>query len=165
VNKKYEQAVTGFSFGLTSAVITTLGTIAGLYSASKSDFVLVSGLLALAIADSLSDAMGIHLSEEAEKVHTTKEIWTSTGFTFVTKFFFTLSFIVPLLFFPLKTAIYADVVWGIIILSLLSFVIARSQNVKVLPVILEHDSIAFIAILVAGRAGAVVRFIIDALSG
>lgn len=60
----------GFSFGLTSAAITTLGMIIGLDSAMHSKLVVIGGILSIAVADSFSDALGIHISEEShEKNH------------------------------------------------------------------------------------------------
>ena len=104
----------GFSFGLTSGIITTLGLMVGLHSALDSKLAIIGGILTIAIADSLSDAMGIHISEESEDRHTSKEIWQSTFATFGSKFVFALSFIVPVLIFKddLTTAIIVSIAWG-----------------------------------------------------
>jgi hypothetical protein len=56
-------------------VTTTLGLIVGLHSFFGSKLVVIGGVLTIAIADAFSDALGIHVSEEAEMVHTSKEIW------------------------------------------------------------------------------------------
>ncbi len=64
----------GFSFGLTSGIITTLGLMIGLYSGTNSQLVVIGGILTIAIADSMSDALGIHISEESENTHSSKEI-------------------------------------------------------------------------------------------
>ncbi|HID20408.1 MAG TPA: hypothetical protein EYP28_05685, partial [Methanophagales archaeon] len=55
----------GFSFGLTSAIITTLGLMVGLHSGTHSKLVVIGGVLTIAIADAFSDALGIHISEES----------------------------------------------------------------------------------------------------
>ena len=68
----------GFSFGLTSGVITTLGLIVGLHSGTHSKLVVIGGVLVIAVADALSDALGIHISEESENKHTQREIWEAT---------------------------------------------------------------------------------------
>ncbi len=52
----------GFSFGLASGIITTLGLIVGLHSGTHSKKVVIGGILTIAIADAFSDALGIHLS-------------------------------------------------------------------------------------------------------
>ncbi|MGB6865995.1 MAG: VIT1/CCC1 transporter family protein, partial [Candidatus Aminicenantaceae bacterium] len=85
---------TGFSFGLTSGIITTLGLMVGLHSGTHSKLVVIGGILTIAIADSFSDALGIHISEESENKHTKKEIWESTISTFLSKFVFALTFVV-----------------------------------------------------------------------
>ncbi|MDD5290487.1 MAG: hypothetical protein PHZ04_00005, partial [Patescibacteria group bacterium] len=117
----------GFSFGLTSGVITTLGLIIGLDSATGSSLVVIGGILTIAIADALSDALGMHISEESENCHTTKEVWTATASTFLTKFFFALTFIIPVLIFTLPNAIIASVIWGLILITTFSFFMAREQ--------------------------------------
>ena len=47
----------------------------------------------LALADALSDAMGMHVSEEAEGVHSPREIWEATLSTLLSKAGTTLSFL------------------------------------------------------------------------
>lgn len=122
---------TGISFGLTSAaVITTLGLMVGLHSGTHSKIVVLSGILTIAIADAFSDALGIHVSEEAENTHTVKQIWTATVATFLTKFLFSMTYVIPVLFFSLFTAIVVNLIWGLSILTVLSYIIARSQGEK-----------------------------------
>ena len=122
----------GMSFGLTSGVITTLGMIVGLHSSTHSRLVVISGILLIAITDALSDAMGTHISEESENTHSSKEIWEATLATFLSKFIFALTFIVPVLFFRLPVAIVVCIVWGLSLLTLFSLYIARQQGKKVM---------------------------------
>ncbi len=136
----------GFSFGLTSGVITTLGLIVGLNSSTHSKLVVISGILIIAIADAFSDALGIHISEESENKHTEKEIWASTLSTFFTKFIFALTFVIPVILFPLSTAIIISVIWGLFIISIFSFKIASEQKKNPLIVVLEHLIISIIVI-------------------
>lgn len=144
----------GFSFGLTSGIITTIGLMVGLNSSTHSKLVVIGGILTIAIADSLSDAMGIHISEEAENKHTTKEIWESTLSTFFCKFIAASSFIVPVLLFnDLRTAIIISAVWGLLLICILSFSLAKEQKVKSWHVLLEHLLITIIVIVVAHYVG------------
>jgi len=76
---------TGISFGLTSAIITTLGLMVGLHSGTGSKMVVLGGVFTIAIADAFSDALGIHISEESENVHTVGQIWGATIATFLAK--------------------------------------------------------------------------------
>lgn len=144
---------TGFSFGLTSGIITTLGLIVGLHSGTHSKLVVIGGILIIAIADAFSDALGIHVSEESENKHTTKEIWEATFSTFLSKFFFSLTFMVPLLLFQLSIAIIVCVVWGLSLVSIFSFYIAKGQKVKPWKVIIEHLLIALLVITITHYVG------------
>jgi len=143
----------GFSFGLTSGIITTLGLIVGLHSGTHSDLVVIGGILVIAIADAMSDALGIHISEESENKHSTKEIWESTISTFLSKFVFALTFIVPVLFLQFSTAIIVCVIWGLSLIAIFSYCIAKQQNVKPYRIILEHLIIAIIVIVITHYVG------------
>lgn len=143
----------GFSFGLTSGIITTLGLLTGLNSSTNSKLVVIGGVLTIAIADAFSDALGIHVSEESENKHTPKEIWESTFSTFFCKFFIALSFLIPILLFELGTAVLVGIIWGLMLLSLLSFRIAMNQKAKTWKVVSEHLVIAVIVIVVANYVG------------
>ncbi len=142
----------GFGFGITSGIITTLGLIVGLYSGTHSKFIVLGGIVMIAIADAMSDALGIHLSEEFNHSKT-REIWESTISTFVFKFIFASIFIIPFLFLELQTAIVFCVVMGLLILSIFSFYIARKQKVNSLYVIFEHLIIAIVVIVITYFVG------------
>ena len=143
----------GFSFGLTSGIITTLGLMVGLHSGTKSPLVVIGGILTIAIADSFSDALGIHVSEEAEQKHSPREIWESTISTFITKLVFASTFIIPILFLPLSTAIVASVIWGLSLLAVFSFHMAKEQKAKPWKVIGEHLLIAMVVITITHYLG------------
>lgn len=143
----------GFSFGLTSGIITTLGLIVGLHAGTHSKLVILGGILVIAIADALSDAMGIHISEESEQKHTTKEIWESTTATFLSKFLFALTFIVPILLFPLTTAIIVSIIWGLLLISAFSYYMAKKTKVKPYKVVAEHLLITILVIVITHYVG------------
>jgi VIT1/CCC1 family predicted Fe2+/Mn2+ transporter len=143
----------GISFGLTSAVITTLGLMVGLHSGTGSKMVVLGGVLTIAIADAFSDALGIHVSEESENVHTTGQIWCATIATFMAKFIFALTFVVPVLFLPLFTAIIVSLAWGLSILTVLSYFIAKAQGERPWTIIGEHVLIAIVVIAVTHWVG------------
>jgi VIT1/CCC1 family predicted Fe2+/Mn2+ transporter len=142
----------GLGFGLTSGVITTLGLIVGLYSSTRSEIAVISGILVIAIADSMSDALGIHISEESASKNT-KGIWEATITTFLSKLIFALTFIVPVLIFNLYTAIIISVIWGLSLIAIFSFYIAKKQNEKVSNVVAEHLIIAIIVIILTYYVG------------
>ena len=143
----------GVSFGLTSATITTLGLMIGLHSETKSAVVVLGGVLTIAVADAFSDALGIHISEEGENQHPAREIWRSTITTFLTKFIFAMSFVIPILLLPLSIAIVTGLAWGMSALTLLSYLIAKNQKVRPWKVIAEHLGIASLVIIIAHFLG------------
>jgi vacuolar iron transporter family protein len=144
----------GLSFGLTSAIITTLGLMVGLSSTTNLKIIVIGGILTIAIADSFSDALGIHISEESENIHTAKEIWQSTLATFFSKFIFAASFIIPVVYFDeLSTAILFSIIWGLSLLTVLSYVMAKQQEIKPYKPIAEHLIIAIAVVLVTYYVG------------
>jgi len=144
---------TGISFGLTSAVITTLGLMVGLHSGTHSKIVVLGGIITIAIADAFSDALGIHISKEAENTHNTKQIWCVTITTFLTKFLITMTFVVPLFLLSLSNAIVVSLIWGLSILTILSYIIARRQGEPPWKVIGEHLLIAILVITITHWVG------------
>ena len=143
----------GLSFGLTSGVITTLGLIIGLYFGTHSKLAIVGGILTIAVADSLSDATGIHVSAEADKKITKKDIWRSTLSTFWAKFIFALSFLIPVLIFGLKTAIIISIIYGLFLVAGLSYYISKKNGHKTSKVIKEHLIIVIVVIILTYLIG------------
>ncbi len=146
----------GLGFGLTSGVITTLGMLIGLYSVSNSKTVVVGGIISIAIADSVSDALGIHLSEESQEDVSHKYIWQATIFTFLTKFVFAVSFLIPIIFFDLQTAVLISIIWGIFLISLISYKFAKDRKENPFKAIMEHLTITVVVLAVIYYTG---RFI------
>lgn len=149
--------MTGLIFGSTSGVITTLGLMVGLEAGTNSQPVVIGGILTIAIADAFSDALGIHFSEEAEGVHSTREVWESTVYTFLAKFIFAISFLVPLLLFSLPVAVMVSVVYGLTLLGISSFLMARDQKVSPLSVVAEHLTVAVTVIVLTHYVGDMIK--------
>lgn len=144
---------TGLFFGATSGVITTIGLITGLNAGTKSITAVLGGILVIAVADAMSDALGIHLAEEANPNTTHSHVWSATIMTFVTKFVFSISFAVPLLLLPLETAVLVCVVWGLLVIVVLSYFLARSQGESPLAIISEHVGIAVLVVILSHYIG------------
>lgn len=144
---------TGLSFGLTSGGITTMGLIVGLQSGTKSKLAIIGGILTIALADALSDALGIHVSEEAENNHTQKQVWVSTLITFFSKLIFASTFLIPILTLNLDTAVIVSVIWGFLTLGVTSYFIARGENENPLKVIGEHILIGVVVVLATHYVG------------
>ncbi|MBI4713558.1 MAG: hypothetical protein HY762_09735 [Planctomycetes bacterium] len=144
---------TGFSFGSTSGVITTLGLMVGLHSGTHSKMAVLGGILTIAIADAFSDALGIHIAEESENTHTPREIWVATVSTFIAKFIVALTFTIPVLLWELQTAIMAGVAWGLLLITVISIRMAHHQKIKASRVVLEHLIIVIVVIVITHYVG------------
>lgn len=150
----------GFSFGLTSGVITTLGLMVGLNSSTGSKLVVVGGIVTIAVADAFSDALGIHIAEESENKHSSKEIWAATISTFLSKFIFALTFLIPLLLLRLPVAMIVSIFWGLLVLSIMSYKMAQEQKVHPLIVVCEHLLIALVVIAITHSVGHLVSLFV-----
>ncbi len=143
----------GLGFGLTSGIITTIGLMVGLYSGTHLKLAVIGGILIIAIADSFSDALGIHISEEFEFKHTTKEIWEATISTFFFQFFFSSIFIIPVLLFELFWAIVISIIFGMLMIGIFSFKFAKEQNMNPWKATAEHLIVATAVIIIAYYVG------------
>lgn len=146
----------GFCFGLTSGIVTTLGLMVGLHSSTQSThakLIIIGGILTIALADSLSDAMGIYVSQKAENRASKKEVWEATIYTLISKFAFSSIFIIPVLFLRLQTAIIINIMVGMYLIMVLSIAIARGRGEKPWKVVTEHIGICCIVIVLTHYVG------------
>lgn len=150
---KNKGARTGIFFGATSGVITTLGLIVGLNAGTQSMVAVLGGILVVAVADAMSDALGIHIAQEADPDSTENHVWAATFWTFFTKLIVALSFALPLLWLPLQLAVAVAVSWGLLVITLLSAFLARMQRVAALPIITEHLVIAIVVVTISHYIG------------
>ena len=150
---KSDGARTGLFFGATSGVITTLGLITGLNAGTHSMTAVLGGIFVIAVADAMSDALGIHLAEEANPNATTQHIWSATISTFLNKFIFAISFAVPLLLLPLNQAVIASLLWGMLVIIVLSYFLARAQKASPVLIVAEHLGIAILVVVLSHLIG------------
>jgi len=144
----------GIGFGLTSGIITTLGLIVGLNSGTHSKLIVLTGIFTIAIADAFSDAFGVHISEESGRKNITKkEIWESSITTFLSKLFFALTFLIPVLLLNLKTSIIVSIIWGLFLITLFSYYISKKHKTSTLKAIFEHLLITLLVIFITNFVG------------
>jgi hypothetical protein len=154
IRRSFEHPIqVGMSFGLVSGVITSLGLVVGLAVGTQSRIAVIGGIVTIAVADSLSDALGIHISEEAESVHSSMEVWMATGVTFLTKFAVASSFLAPVLVLELEKAVWASLAWGIALVASLSWYIAGRQMTSRAVVLAEHVGVAMLVVIVSALVG------------
>lgn len=150
-NKKSLMA--GISFGFTSGVITTLGLILGLNASTSSRLAIMGGILTIAFADALSDALGIHVSQESQGVIKNRNLWIAASMTFLTKLLSALTFIVPFVFLSTPTAVGVSIIWGLVLITFFSIELSRQTNEKAWDVIKEHVTISVVVIIVSNAIG------------
>jgi VIT1/CCC1 family predicted Fe2+/Mn2+ transporter len=149
----------GFSFGLTSGIITTLGLMIGLYASTESKLVVLGGILTIAIADAFSDSLSMHISEESQNKKNPKEIWRSTVMTFFAKFFFALIFIIPILLIPLKISVILNIIIALVIITFYNYYIAKIEKKRISSVVGEHLMITVFVIIATFYAGKLIPLI------
>ncbi len=141
-----------FIFGATTAVITNMGLVTGLFFSPNAKMNIIGSILVIALADNISDSLGIHIFQEAEKLKI-KEVWLSTLTNFLTRFLVSMFFVLAIAFLPIQQAVVGLIVLGMGLLALISYFVARSQNRNPFIAIIEHIGIAVVVILASHWVG------------
>ena len=144
---------TGFNFGLSSGVITTIGLMVGLFAGTHSTEVVLAGIITIAFADAFSDAFGIHVSQESVNGLSHREVWYTTIVTFLAKLVFALSFVIPILLFSLPVAMIVSLVWALLLIVSANIVIARGERCSPMRVVGEHLLFALVVVAVTYYVG------------
>jgi vacuolar iron transporter family protein len=144
---------TRFSFGATSAIITNLGIITGLDTLAHPKLSIIGALLVIALADNISDTFGIHIYQESEHL-SKKEVWLSTLSNFLARLFVSLTFIAVIILLPIKLAVACSVIWGLLILTIMTYTIARQRKMSPYSAILVHVVIAVLVVVASNIIGA-----------
>lgn len=144
---------TKFSFGGTAAIVTNMALIIGLDAATATKSAIVSGLLIVALADNLTDSLSIHIYQEAERLEA-RDAFRSTLTNFATRLLVSLTFVLLVLALPVATAALVSVIWGVLLLVVLSIVIARQRLVSAASEVVKHLTAAAAVLLVSHTIGA-----------
>jgi VIT1/CCC1 family predicted Fe2+/Mn2+ transporter len=144
---------TRFSFGTTSAIITNLGIITGLNTLAHPKLSIIGALLVIALADNMSDTFGIHIYQESEDL-SKKEVWLSTLTNFFARLFVSSTFIVLIILLPIKLAAVCSVIWGLLILTVMTYAIARQRKMSPYSAILVHTIVAVLVVAASNFIGA-----------
>lgn len=158
-NKDLE--VGGVSFGLTSGVITTLGMIVGINVATESRLAIVTSIFTVSVVDSLSDAFGIYLSEESRLDESNKPIWIISIYTFFAKFLAIIFFALPFLLFNNNNfSMVFSVIFGLFLVLLLSFFVAKRSKKSIFQSVFEHVGLAIVVIIASYYVGGLAERIV-----
>ena len=149
---------TKFSFGSTSAIITNIALIIGLDTATSSKLAIIGSLLVIALADNVSDSLGIHVYQESVGL-SQRKVWVLTFTNFISRLIISLGFIFIILVFPLDLAVIFSIIYGLLILSIVTYLIALNRKVNPWRSIMEHLTIAIIIIFLSKFFGnTIVKF-------
>ncbi|KKR95568.1 MAG: hypothetical protein UU47_C0031G0002 [candidate division TM6 bacterium GW2011_GWE2_41_16] len=144
--KWFDAVRTGIGFGVASGIVTTTGLLFGLSALGASAMVVVGGIMIIAISDTLSDSLGMYISQKSNPCVTFWDVWLATGATFVSKFLIATSFIAPQLIFSRTMALVVSGIWAALLLAGLSLFIARSRGGSFWLMYIEHAAIALLAV-------------------
>jgi vacuolar iron transporter family protein len=138
--------ISEFSIGMTAAIVTSMGLIAGLAQGGGTKADIIAGLLIFAIADNISDSLGIHIYKESEGA-SRQEITLITLGNFIIRLLLALTFVLIIfLLDPHQAFIFASI-WGLILLTILSYGIARIKQSHPMKEIVYHLIIAIMVII------------------
>jgi VIT1/CCC1 family predicted Fe2+/Mn2+ transporter len=146
----------GISFGTTSAVVTSMGMSVGLNAATAAKATIVSGLLIIAIADNISDSLSIHVYQESEGLES-KSAFRSTVTNFLARFLATSTFVALVVLLPPAMMGPVLLAWGLVLLSALTFLLARARGVSVPAEIAKHVTVALLVVFVSRTLGVWIR--------
>lgn len=145
---------------MVSGVITTLGLMVGLDASTNSRLAVLGGILTIAIADACSDALGIHIGEESEEEFSASEVWSATLATFAAKFFFAITFLVPVLLFDLGTAVLVSLGWGLLLIVGISVMIAKHRGESLWRVAGGHVVLTLFVVAATRAAGVAIAAVV-----
>lgn len=145
-----------FTFGVSSAVMTTMGVVASLDAATASRAAVLGGIVSIAVADSVSDAFGIFSAKKAERGVSVATALRSALGTLWGKAAIAATFLLPFVLLPNPAAIYAAVVWGAALLVLVSAQIAFVKEESFWKNTLGNLAVAALIVALARFVGGLV---------
>lgn len=144
-----------YSMGATAAIITSLGLIAGLAQNSGNRSGIIAGVLIIAIADNIADSLSVHIYKEAEGA-SRSEIYSTTIGNFIVRFFVAMTFVFIIMFLPSYTALIVSIVWGLLLLTVLSCHIAKARKMNPLKETAWHLLVALLVIGISTILGDII---------
>ncbi len=141
---------------MTSAVITGIAALGTLFSNPQAKMFVISSLLIFAVADNIADTFGMHVYQDSELIKE-KQVWIGTLFNYVTRLIISLTFIAILLLFPTNIASVLCIGIGIILLTVMSYLIAKRRKSNPVFMIAEHVGLAIVVLLLSSVVGNLIR--------
>ena len=151
-----KQDLSKFSFGITSAIVTSLALMLGLDTMPNARSSIIGSLLIIAVADNISDSLGIHVYKESLTTESS-DLWVFTITNFVTRLGVMVFFIILVVTLPLNIAASVSVVFGLTLLSVMSYYIGVQQGINPAKSVAEHLFIAIVVIVASHFLGQFIR--------
>ena len=112
----------GISFGVVSSTMTVLGVSIGMWTSGGQISSLIVSILGLSISNSLADAFSIYMANTA--TDNTNIALSSALVTGTIEFTLPFLFILPLIFFKLKTAILINIIFGLLLVGTMGYYVS-----------------------------------------
>ncbi|HUI63855.1 MAG TPA: hypothetical protein VL126_03360 [Bacteroidota bacterium] len=141
-----------YVLGSSAAIITNIGLIVGLGSARAGKGAILSGLLTIALADNISDSLGIRLYKESEG-YGERMSRLATLLNFLSRLVVSFTFIVIVYLFPLRQATIGAIGWALLLLTIVSYLITKEHGQNSLLGIIKRVMVAVIVIALSLFAG------------
>jgi len=113
---------------------------------------IVGSLLIVALADNLTDSLGVHVYQESERLAQRDALRTTLA-NFGSRLLVSLSFIACVLLLPARVSVYVSAIWGLGLLSGLSYLLARARKVSPLKEIFKHCAVALVVVVLSALVG------------
>ena len=149
------------SYCSTAAIVTSMALVMGLDAAMASRSAIISALLVIAIADNLTDSLSIHIYQESEALESRKAFITTLA-NYAARLLVSFSFL-PIVLLPVSATMVMTcaIAWGMLLLSVITFALARKRNTAVIPELAKHLAIALLAILASRLIGTYISHILN----
>ncbi len=145
-----------FSYGITSSVVTSLALIVGLDEITNPKMSIIGALLLIAIADNISDSLGIHIYRESQYSSSKNNTRVYTFNNFLIRLTVTLIFVLLVMFLPIQYAVLSSMILGLSLLSVLSYLIAVNQKKNPYLAIVEHVGVAVVVMITSHLVGQII---------
>lgn len=116
---------------------------------------IVGALLILAVADNISDSLGIHVYRESQSQERKNSDMHSIS-NFLTRLVVTLTFALLVFLLPLEYAVVSSVILGFLLLTVLSYLIAVHQKANPYTAILHHAGVTVAVLAISHTLGKVI---------
>jgi hypothetical protein len=143
-----KKKISRISYGGTAAIVTSMALITGLNAVGTGKSTLITALLIAALADNITDSLSIHVYQESERLDE-REAFIGTLSNFTTRLLGSLSFVLIVVAFPPKVVVLGSIIWGMLLLGVLSCLLARERNVGILSEVIKHLVVASVVIIIS----------------